>query len=82
MQGLSAIGSLTAHGFSGIASGMASKPAALTVLALLVLSSIPTVSAGTATYAKCFKACMDGCGNAALVCFPICGAACTVTLPF
>lgn len=58
------------------------KPITLTAIALLTLANLPTASAGTSLYKKCFKGCMDGCGNAAVVCLPICGVACTVTLPF
>ncbi len=59
-----------------------SKEMILTALAVTVLENIPTVSASASTYAKCFKKCMDGAGNMALVAIPVCAAACTVTLPF
>lgn len=70
------------YGIVPLAAAIVSKPVALTAIALFILSSIPTVSAGGGTYAKCFKACMDGAGNAAIVAFPICSVACTPALVF
>lgn len=78
MQVLSAVSSIA----SAIPALMTSKPLMMTIFAVTILSNIPTASASTSLYARCFKACMDGCGNIAPVCLPICGAACTVTLPF
>jgi hypothetical protein len=58
----------------------ASKPLMLTVLVLGTLANIPTVEASGSAYAKCFKACMDGAGNAAIVAFPICATLCAPAL--
>ncbi len=82
MQALSLVTSAANHGMTMLPTLMSSKPLMMTLLATAILANIPTAEAGAGTYAKCFKACMDGAGNVALVAMPICAAACTVTLPF
>lgn len=79
MTGLSAVSSTSRALIPSFASA---KPLALTIMALVIMSNIPTAAAGGAAYKSCFTGCMNGCGNAAILCFPICAAACTVTLPF
>ena len=78
MQAVSAV----ANGIAIIPSIVPSKPLMLTILAITILSNIPKAEASVSLYAKCFKTCMNGAGNVAIVAMPICAAACTVALPF